>query len=585
MIAVIAALLLLIAVPAAAHADVAFTPCGELECGRVAVPLDHAGRVAGSLSIAVYRAPATVRPARGVLLGLPGGPGDSGGAYFARRLARFAGVRSTHDLVFVDPRGTGASGALRCGDAGSCAQVLGPASGLYTSRDVADDVEAVRAALGVERLALYGISYGTWFAQTYARRHPSRVAALVLDAPVSPASQDDVFRTKLFAALPRAVRAICRTGCAGRDPYRDLAAVTASLARRPASARVVDARGRAREEPLDPASLLMAVIALDVNPALRGELPAALAAARAGDHAPLARLVDAAGTSAPEDPAFSSRGANVVTQCEELGMPWPRDAPLDGRGTAADRAFARIPASAFEPFGRAVAPLLSNAAPCEQWPARPEDPLVRGPLPAVPTLVLSGEADLRTPPADAEEVVASSPGARLVTTRNAGHGALVEAPGCAPAVVVAFLAGRSERCRATTLRPRPPFSRARVRATRRGVVTAAVLTATDALHQAAMRLDGTRGQVERVRFGGLRGGWSEGTAQRVRLRGAVLVPGLAVSGTASPGRHDLRVRGALSGSLHLRGLRVTGSLGGRRVDVTVKRAAVGAGGVRAAEIL
>ena len=579
--------LVLLALPAAAHAEVAFAPCGDLECGTVTVPLDHAGAVPGTLSIGVYRAAATRQPADGIVLGLPGGPGDSGRAYFARRLARFAAVRRTHDLVFIDPRGTGASGALDCGDALTCAEQLGPARALYTSRGIADDVDVVRAALGVQALKLYGISYGTWLAQTYARRHPSRVSALVLDAPVSVSSQDDVFRTKLYAALRRATRAICRSGaCRGitRDAYRDVAAVMRTLARRPPG----DSRGR-----LDVATAAMALGALDVNPPLRAELPAAMAAARAGDAVPLARLVEA-GTLAPlEAPSFTSGSANLVTQCEELGMPWARAAPIDQRMPQARRRLAALPASAFAPVGRDVALQASLAPACERWPARPEDPLLRGPLPAVPTLVLSGDADLRTPAGDAEEVVRSSPGAVLLRLRNAGHGGLVEAPACGPGRVAAFLRGeRAAPCPPVGLRPRPAFPRTLARVPARAatgphwrVVAAAVMTATDALNQAAMRVDARRGQTPVVLFDGLRGGQVRGSERAVTLRAAEYVPGVRVSGSAAAGRHDLRVRGPVSGSLRVRGRRVTGRLGGRPIRSTLSPGRVGAAGVPVAGLL
>ena len=581
--------LTLLALPGTARAEIGFTPCGPLQCGRVAVPLDRSGAVPGTLSIAVYRAPARTQPARGVLLGLPGGPGDSARAYFLRRLRGFDDVRATHDLVVVDPRGTGGSGALRCGDAASCADSLGPAAAHYTSRAVADDLDAVRAGLGLDKLMLYGISYGTWFAQTYARRHPDRTAGLVLDGPVSLSSQDDVFRTKLFAAMPRALRSVCaRRACRAitADPYRDVAAL---LRGRPLGGRRPDARGIVQAESLDVRRIALALTNLDVNPPLRAELPAAVAAARAGDPLPLMRAVEAAELQPPEDPVRTSPGLNATMQCEELGMPWERTAELDGRGTAADRAMALLPESAFAPVGSAIASLVSNAAPCVGYRAQPEDPLERGPLPAVPTLVLAGDADMRTPLADAVEVARGIAGARLVLFRNTGHGALVEEPtGCASRAVAAFLSGRALGvCRRAELLPRPAFPRAlagvRASGLRRKVVTAAVLTATDALNQAAMRIDSLRGRVGSVSFGGLRAGRAYGDEERVTLLGSEYVRGVAVSGIArANGRHELVVPG---GELRVRGRTATGTLNGRQVRMKLSPRAVGAAGVRVAEIL
>jgi len=578
-----------------ADAQLRFAPCGPLECARVAVPLDRSGAVPGTLPIAVYRARARTRPARGVLLGLPGGPGDAGRAYFLRRLRAFDAVRATHDLVFIDPRGTGASRALRCEDAASCAETLGPASGLYTSRDVADDVDAVRAALGVERIALYGISYGTWLAQTYARRHPDRVSALVLDGPVALSAQDDPFRLKVFGALARGTRAVCEGGaCRGITdrPAGDVAAVLRRWGRRALGGTLVDAAGRRRGVQLDPALLAQAITNLDVNPPLRAELPAAAAAALGGDRAPLLRLVDAGTLQPPYDPVLTSPGINAVTQCEEVGLPWSRTTPPHQRIAEARRRMGRIPTAAFGGVDRDLAFETSLARVCEPWPARAADPLERGPLPAVPALVLSGEADLRTPAPDGAEVARAIPGARHLVVRNSGHGTLVEEPtGCASRQAAVLLAGRPlGRCPRTGLLPRPRFPRtlAEVRADgrRARVIAAAVLTATDALHQTAMRIDSLRGRVRSVRFGGLRAGRVRGRVGRATLSGAVLVPRVAVSGTATAaGRHDLRVRGAMSGVLRVRGRRVTGTLDGRRVHSTVDPRRVGAAGIRVERIL
>jgi pimeloyl-ACP methyl ester carboxylesterase len=128
---------------ASARAELAFTPCDPpFECATVTVPVDRSGGVPGTIDVAVYRAPA-FGPSRGVLLGLPGGPGDGGLAYFGRRLAAFDEARATHDLVFIDPRGTGRSGALRCEGADAC----------YTGRI---DGQRVRARLDLRSVGAAG---------------------------------------------------------------------------------------------------------------------------------------------------------------------------------------------------------------------------------------------------------------------------------------------------------------------------------------------------------------------------------------------------------------------------------------------
>ena len=94
--------------------------------------------------------------------------------------------------MLVDLRGTGHSQALDCRDlqagrgpdelgVASCAQQLGDSFVSYRTSASADDVDDVRRALGFERIDLYGDSYGTYLAESYAFRHGETLDALVLD--------------------------------------------------------------------------------------------------------------------------------------------------------------------------------------------------------------------------------------------------------------------------------------------------------------------------------------------------------------------------------------------------------------------
>ena len=65
-----------------------------------------------------------------------------------------------------------------------------------------EDIEALRAALGVERVTLIGVSYGTFVAQAYAARYPARVERVLLDS-VLDVSAWDPFSLDIFRAVPR----------------------------------------------------------------------------------------------------------------------------------------------------------------------------------------------------------------------------------------------------------------------------------------------------------------------------------------------------------------------------------------------
>jgi pimeloyl-ACP methyl ester carboxylesterase len=180
---------------------------GRVSFGELEVSEDR-GREGGrriGIGVLVLGAKAA-RPAPDALFVLQGGPGQA-----ASDLASFygeflAGVRETRDVVLVDQRGTGSSHPLRyvprseelLAELGAIAPVawarnarrtLGADADLaqYTTAAAMEDLDAVRGALGYERIDLYGTSYGTRCALHYARRYPARVRAMVLKnvAPIA----------------------------------------------------------------------------------------------------------------------------------------------------------------------------------------------------------------------------------------------------------------------------------------------------------------------------------------------------------------------------------------------------------------
>ena len=157
-------------VPAAdAQGRLTFRDCQGIGCARLSVPLDRSGATPGRVSLYVERRRAARRPRRGVTLLLAGGPGQPatlayGGFRSPDSYRDFSALMPHHDIVAFDGRGTGRSGLLRCPeleraslvDAGReaalCARRLGPRRGFYRTSDTVEDIEALRVALGVERL-------------------------------------------------------------------------------------------------------------------------------------------------------------------------------------------------------------------------------------------------------------------------------------------------------------------------------------------------------------------------------------------------------------------------------------------------
>ena len=193
---------------------------GGFECARLTVPVDYTEPARATMRVAVNRLPSSGEH-RGSLVVNPGGPGVSG-LHYARsaKTAVSRAVREHHDVVGFDPRGVGASRPIDCltdrqldafnaqdGTPDSPAEEEGlleqgrlmgdgcqrddPALvGHMGTRDVARDLDVLRAVLGDDRLSYLGKSYGTYLGAIYADLFPARVGRLVLDGPLDPSSSD-----------------------------------------------------------------------------------------------------------------------------------------------------------------------------------------------------------------------------------------------------------------------------------------------------------------------------------------------------------------------------------------------------------
>ena len=601
-----------------------------IECARVRVPLDRVGTLPGRLSLRVERVRASGRRRRGAVFAFAGGPGQAATPITADFADQLAPALRSRDLIVFDQRGTGRSGLLRCRtleranlldagrEAARCARRLGPRRALYTTGDSVDDIEAVRRAIGVERIVLFGVSYGTKLALGYAARYPTHVERLVLDSVVEVDGPDPLYRDS-FAAVPRALSSACaRRGCRAitSDPTADLARLVARLRVRPLRGYVVGADGRRRRATLARVSLFTILLAGDFDDSLRAALPGAVRSALRRDLAPILRLArrGEAVEGEPFPPSLLSSALYAATSCEETAFPWQREATATERLRQLRSAVAALPAAAFTPFDRSTALESDLVRLCARWPQAGSRPvLAAGPLPDVPTLVLAGRQDLRTPLEGARRVAARFPRGRLVAVPGTGHDVLgSDLSPCAARALRAFFGDRRVRARCRrppiSFAPEPvaPRSLAALHAPpglrgRRGrTVSAALATIEDVLGQSLVGVEGRDGSI---RGGGLRRG-----RFRLRVRGldrlegidiaderaferalerlsielrmdrVVYVPGVRVSGTLRIAALDalsgrLRISGgpAAAGALALRGegrrIEVSGRLDGRRVAV------------------
>lgn len=598
----------LAAAPASAQTPpLATTPCAglaALRCGTLDVPLDRAAP-GETLRLPVRVVPATDPPA-GTIVVLAGGPGEAAitpSAAFERLVSQAA---PRYRVVAFDQRGTGPT-ALRCGAldgaaadgdlalaAARCAEQIGPRRAHFTTADSVADLEDLRVALGAPRLTLVGVSYGTLVAQQYARAYPANVSGLVLDSTLPPGG-NTLLEPDAYAGARGALRALCaRRGCRGitTDVVRDVARLSARMARRGVPGMRVDARGVARAArfggPGGPGALFDVFGLGDLATPVRVAFPAAVRAALDGDSSLLWRLAAAGGDRAGARPEVFSTALLATTLCTESALPW--SAPMTGpqRLAARDAAFAQAPAAAFAPFPR---PGRGDtlAGLCVLWPESGASHLSAAPLPAIPTLILGGDQDVRTSLVAARRVRAEIPGARLLVLRGSGHSVLARGDACVGRSLARFLAGGTPAaaCGRAALDPWrvpvPPRSLAAVTPVRGlgGRPGRTVQAVRLTLRDAGTAMNYGRRAARGVAFTGPRGGTGlvrvRGGALRLELRRYAFVPGVVVSGTAEVSlsgdrrAHDLVVTGpaASRGVIHIRQRAAFGTLDGRPFRVTL----------------
>ncbi|MDT8914107.1 alpha/beta hydrolase [Amycolatopsis sp. PS_44_ISF1] len=184
-----------------------------LDCATVPMPIDWSAPAGPATPIAIIRGKAAKPEQRkGVLLVDPGGPGGSG-VDFATDIvedhALSPSLTDAFDVIGFDPRGVSRSAALTCDDVvlndwvdfypetgpvyrglidhndrlgRSCRQYSGPLADHADTTSVVRDVDALRQALGEDKISYYGRSYGTQIGEQYAELFGSHLRALALDS-------------------------------------------------------------------------------------------------------------------------------------------------------------------------------------------------------------------------------------------------------------------------------------------------------------------------------------------------------------------------------------------------------------------
>jgi pimeloyl-ACP methyl ester carboxylesterase len=434
--------------PEVAKATLGKTPANvTYECGKVGVPQNWSNPGDGkTFGVALIRARADDQRNRiGSLLVDPGGPGGSGvelATYLSIGLP--ADITRRFDIVGFDPRGVGRSDQVKCFSdadldtsfaadpdpvsqqafdtaaalakrmADSCGSKYGPSLPLFSTEQAARDMDAIRSALGEEKLTYLGYSYGTLLGAVYAQLFPTRVRAFVLDGAVDPtldwvASGEG--QAKGFEHAFDNFATWCKTNtskCAIAPDARGAVTTAIDSAR---AAPVAGPNGRFATS----GWVFTAVIASLYSQEEWTPLATAIADLRKGSAANVLRLADGYTERDPQGHYTNLFDANAAVNCTDdksaptldrvrtLQNEWRQKYPLFGPSTALDLV-------------------------CAQWPGT-RDPYPAGKAVGAPPIVVVGTTGDPATPYEQTPKLADMLGVGVVLTwQGEGHTAYPQTP-------------------------------------------------------------------------------------------------------------------------------------------------------------
>ena len=412
-------------------------------CESLEVPVDHAGgNPRPTMMTVTYAVHPAIAPIGGrrVLVIATGGPGSSGiddGRWMIDALS--PRIVEQFDIVTFDARGVGRTDGRDCPIAShwydeqmATAQTASefvraclPEAGVegmdmrrFGTAETIEDIDAIRAQLGADRVTLYGTSYGSVVAQAYAAAHPDRLAGLVLDAPIDrsiPAPDLWATAAQGFEAAIAGTFAACAAdpSCAEAlpDPGRARERVYQQLDSGPLTLQVTGPDGKAREVTMTRRDFDDLTLAVMYDRTDRMSYLRALAAVAGGDRRLLLRLRSTFGHS-----ASSSSFAYYATWCADTrASPTARADDLSAYQAEVRRA------GVLDPRSEEVADAL---VPCLYWPYQPAPGGAPAETTSVPTLIFTATSDPVTPVSEARAIAARLPQGRLVETRGGAHGSI-----------------------------------------------------------------------------------------------------------------------------------------------------------------
>lgn len=426
----------------------------------------HAGRVIQVNYILVHAS----HPAKGAIAFLAGGPGQSSTSFAAmvadQQFGRaLSDLRTHYSLLFVDNRGMGKSNPFPCDFApasdpstyflqlwpdalvAACrtASVATHSLGAYNTTNAVDDLDDLRAALGVKKLVLYGGSDGTFFSFVFMRRHPTSVESAVMSGVTPPGFQP------LPGAPDGAQRALndliadCKRDAVCNSHFPDFADHFKAVLQRFDDGPIVmqlktpkDTEATVRLSKEVFVDQLRQVLDDSNNAAY---IPYVIERAYRGEYGPLTELINAVSIGLAQ---ALNWGAFLSYSCTDW-IPFV---------SATEMKAASIGSFADE------LRVLAQKRACSIWKVPPMPSAFNQPVRSdAPVLMIDGSDDPATPPRYAQEALPYLPNAKLIIVQGAGHAAELS---CTDRLIVQFVRSGSAKSLPTASCQssfrRPPFA-------------------------------------------------------------------------------------------------------------------------------
>lgn len=358
-----------------------------------------------------------------------GGPGGSATEDASGLAQAFPQILAHRDMLFVDQRGTGGSHPLDCkfydpadlqtylgyffplDDVRKCREQLEPNSDLklYITTIAADDMDEVRAALGYERLNLFGGSYGTRAALTYLKRHPQHVRTALLQG-ISPT--DHFMPSDFPQQTERALQGVLSECLADKtcseafpNIKEETKSVLAELIKGPVEVEVQKPKSNDKVKvKLSRDLAAEAIRYMLYAPVPAGRVPLMLHLASQGNYVPLTYAAIQYRTNLVSS---GSNGMYLSVTCAE-DLPWIK--PGEGE---------RMAANTFLGDYR----LRQQREACTLWPRSEIERDYAQPVKSdLPVLILTGQWDPVTPPSNAERVAKTLTNSLNIVVPSGAHG-------------------------------------------------------------------------------------------------------------------------------------------------------------------